>query len=80
MHTLRFFFSKKQKRDYETLGKVESYKKHSIKISYSWLTTKIRTLFSIKDKLTHHHHVVYKEECSCISTYVGETLSNSKIR
>ena len=62
------------------LDKVESFKSHSIKISYSWLTTKIRTLFPIKDKLTHHHHVIYKVECSCKSTYVGETLRNSNIR
>ena len=62
------------------LDKVESFTNHSIKISYSWLTTKIRTLFTIKDKLTHHHHIIYKRECSRKKTYIGETLRNSGIR
>ena len=26
-----------------------------------------------KEKLTHHHHVLYKGECSCKSKYIGET-------
>ena len=59
------FSPKNESVDKKLLDIVESYTKHSNKISYSWLTLKVRILFLIKDKLTHHHHVIYKGECSC---------------
>ena len=76
VHVKIFFCPKNE----SVIRKLESFTNHSIKISYSWLTTKIRTLFPINDKLTPSQHVIYKRECYCKSTYIGETLRNSLIK
>ena len=45
----------------------------SFNIFIIWNTTKIRTLFSLKDKNLHPHCVIYEGTCSCGEKYVGET-------
>ena len=59
---------------------IEEFTGFSIKVTYSWITTKVCSLFPIRDKLNHHHHVIYKEVCSCENTYIGETKRNSVVR
>ena len=55
------------------IDKFNSFTKNFITFSYSWITSKIRTLFPLKDRISHVHNVIYKGECSCGETYVGET-------
>ena len=74
------FCLKNEKIIRKYLDTVEEFTGFSIKVTYSWITTKARSLFPIKDKLNHHHHVIYKGVCSCKNTYIGETKRNSVIR
>ena len=45
-----------------------------------WQTRKIESIFKLKDKNTHPSHVIYKGECICGQTYIGETARNFEIR
>ena len=38
-----------------------------------WQTRKIKSLFNLKDKNRHKSNVIYRAECSCGETYIGET-------
>ena len=59
---------------------VESFTNGKIQIIYTWKTTKLRSLFPLKDKITHLSHVIYKGVCSCDLVYIGETKRNVSIR
>ena len=74
------FCPKNEREIRKFLDKQESYTNFNFRISYFWLISEIRTLFPNKDKLTHHHHVIYKGVCSCNGTYIGKTLRNATIR
>ena len=74
------FCSKNEKTMENYLDAMEDFTGFSIKVTYSLITTKVCSLFPIKDKLSHHHHVIYKEVCSCENTYIGETKRNSVVR
>ena len=51
-----------------------------VKVVYTWKTSKIRSLFKLKDKVNHISNVIYKGDCSCSLQYVGETKRNVTIR
>ena len=40
----------------------------------------IKTLFSLKDRNDYKSCVIYKEDCSCGSHYIGETKRNAKVK
>ena len=44
-----------------------------------WQTRKIESVFKLKDKNTHPSHVIYKDECICAQTYIGETARNLEV-
>ena len=48
--------------------------------NYTWKTTKLRSLFRMKDKVRHSSNVIYKGECSCKAVYIGETTRNAETR
>ena len=54
-------------------NKLREFTNNNIKITYSWITSKIKSLFPIKDKLSHHHNIIYKGTCNCKQIYIGET-------
>ena len=45
-----------------------------------WQTRKIESVFKLKDKNAHPSHVIYKGECICGQTYIGETARNLEVR
>ena len=49
-------------------------------LSVKWNTRNIRSLFQLKDKVTHISHVIYEGACSCGNSYIGETKRNFEIR
>ena len=55
------------------LRKLRSFIGESCQIFIIWNTSKIRSLFPLKDKNLHPNCVVYEGECSCGSKYIGET-------
>ena len=80
VHIKLSFCPKNEKIIRKYLETIEKFTGFSIKVTYSRITTKARSLFFIKDKLSHHHHVIYKRVCSCENTYIGETKRNSVLR
>ena len=44
-----------------------------------WQTRKMEVIFKLKDKNTHHLHVIYKGEYICGQTYSCETARNLKV-
>ena len=45
-----------------------------------WQTRKIRSLFSVKDKIIHTSNVIYEGTCTCLKKYIGETDRNNSTR
>ena len=45
-----------------------------------WKTSKIRSCFPLKDRVTHKCSVVYKGICSCGAIYIGETKRCQDVR
>ena len=74
------FCPKKESCIFEYIEKLNSFTSNEIKFSFAWVTHKIRALFPLKDRNSHVHNVIYKGECSCKETYVGETKRNATTR
>ena len=45
-----------------------------------WQTRKIRSLFSVKDKIIPTSNVIYEGTCTCLKKYIGETDRNNSTR
>ena len=46
----------------------------------TWKTRNIRPLFPLKDKSDYKSSVIHKGNCSCRSSYIGETKCNVEVR
>ena len=55
------------------MKKLKSFIGDSYKVFIIWNTTKVRSLFPLKDKNTHPNCVIYEGTCSCGEKYIGET-------
>ena len=64
----------------KVIAKLNEFTNNKLQIVYTWKRTKLRSLFRLKDKITHVSNVIYKGECSCGDTYIGETKRNAVIR
>ena len=53
--------------------KFNSFVGDSVKLFAIWKTSKIRSLFPLKDKNSHPCCVIYQGTCSCGAKYIGET-------
>ena len=60
--------------------KIEKFTKFQADIVYIWKTSKLRSSFKLKNKVNHASNVIYKGECSCSVTYIGETKRNVEVR
>lgn len=49
-------------------------------VAIKWITRKVKSLFVLKDRTLYPSCKVYKGECSCGESYVGETLRNVAVR
>ena len=45
-----------------------------------WKTRNIKSLFNLKDKMSHVSSAVYERKCDCHKNYIGETRRNVTIR
>ena len=50
------------------------------KLMIVWETRKVRTLFPLKDKVKHASCIIYEGNCTCGSTYIGESIRNADTR
>ena len=62
------------------LRKLYSFIGESYKVFIIWNTTKIRSLFPLKDRNLHPNCVIYEGICSCGERYIGETAKCIHLR
>ena len=55
----------------------EFYTNGKVKLNIIWATTKIKSLFKIKDNVKNLSFVIYQGICSCGNNYIGETIRNA---
>ena len=60
--------------------RLKEFTNNKLDIVYIWKTTKLRSLFKLKDKVSYVSNVIYKGDCSCGKTYIGETKRNTVTR
>ena len=65
---------------YRINDKLEEFTNYKVKFRYFWKTSKVRSLFVLKDPVLHRVNVTYKSICSCSEFYVGETKRNTEVR
>ena len=49
-------------------------------MTIKWITKKVKSLFSLKDKNSYPACQIYKGTCVCDETYIGDTIRNVNIR
>ena len=62
------------------LKKFHKFTNNNFRMVITWKTRNIRSLFPLKDKIDNKSCVIYKEDCSCGSRYVGETKRYVEVR
>ena len=55
-----------------------TYEKYDVAVEL--ITRKVKSLFKVNDRNLHPSCKIYKGECTCGETYVGETVTNEKVR
>ena len=64
----------------KVIERIEMFCNDKVQMIYIWKTSKIRSLFRLKDKIQHANNVIYKGECVCQKVYIGETKRNAITR
>ena len=62
------------------MSKLNEFTNDKYKAVIIWQTKKIRSLFSVKDKIKHTSNVIYEGTCTCRKKHIGETDRNNGIR
>ena len=62
------------------MNKLEIFTNYIVKFNIVWNTRKIKSLFNYKDKVSHYSCIIYRGICSCGTDYIGETVSNARLR
>ena len=62
------------------IKKLESFTKEKYSFVTIWKTRGIRSLFNLKDKVSHVSSLVYEGKCNCGENYISETGQNVTIR
>ena len=62
------------------LSKSHQFTNQKFENTIKWITKKVKSLFSLKDKNPYPACQVYKGTCVCDETYIGETILNVDIR
>ena len=55
------------------LNKLQKFTNDSVSVVIMQKTRNILSLFPLKDKNNYKSCVIYKEDCSCVSSYIGQT-------
>ena len=61
-------------------SKLNYFTNEKCKFNVVWNTSKVESLFPLKDKVNHYSCVIYWGDCSCDQNYIGETVCNAEIR
>ena len=78
---LEFVFLSAEVESKKLLKKLNTYTKCRFDFFIMWQTRKIESIFKLKKKKkTHLSHVIYKGECICEQTHIGETARNLEVR
>ena len=59
--------------------KICKHKQH-YDVAIKWVTRKVKSLFSLKDKNPYPSCVIYEGICNCGENYIGETVRNTLAR
>ena len=62
------------------LKKFHKFTSSSFRMVIKWKIKNIQSLFPLNDKNDYKSCVIYKGDCSCGSTYIGETKRNAEVR
>lgn len=62
------------------LNRLDIFTEYKFKFVVIWETRKIRSLFSLKDRVSHKSCVIYEGICTCGDKYIGETKRIAKMR
>ena len=62
------------------LSKLYQFTDQRIQVTIKWITEKIKSLFSLKEKNPYPACQIYNGTCVCDKTYIGETIRNVNIR
>ena len=62
------------------IKKLESFTKEKYSFVTIWKTRGIRSLFNLKDKVSHLSSIVYQGKYNCRENYIGETGQNGTTR
>ena len=62
------------------MSKFHQFTNQKFQVTIKWITKKVKSLFTLKDKNPYPTSQIYKETCVCDETYIGETIRNVDIR
>ena len=62
------------------LKKLHRFTNDKYNIVIKWNTRKVKSLFPLKDRNPHPSNVIYRGDCICGESYVGETVRNAEVR
>ena len=62
------------------LTRFHQFTKNTYKINVKWITKKMKTLFTLKDRNPYPSCQIYQGTCTCGESYIGETIRNVKTR
>ena len=62
------------------IKRFDKFTNDTFDVRIKWLTKKVKTLFSFKDKSVHQACKIYKGIFSCGEGYIGETIRNVEVR
>ena len=74
------FCEKNEKSIPNFIKTFDSFTNFKYKLNIIWITKKLRSLFPLKDRVSHSSKGVYLGTCSCGLKYIGETVRNFSTR
>ena len=69
-----------EKISQQFLKRINNFTNNKFKPVIMWKTKRIKSLFQLKDKITHKANVIYEGVCTCSENYTGETKTNTDNR
>ena len=74
------FCFQNEKASKQFVKKLNWFTNGHYEIKIIWVTRKLKTLFQLKDKNPYPSCVIYRGDCVCGESYVGETVRNAESR
>ena len=65
---------------FKVSNNIEEFTNFIVKVNFLWITNQMRSLFPLKDKISHPHSVIHKGTCFCSKTHIEEALRNAVVR